>query len=381
TLKSKNDWEQNINVLRTFASRRPHYLHQHISEYFNLDGTDYIEVEVAPPGSGKIKVNTILIDEYPWSGDYFIDVPIQLTALPGAGYRFAGWSGLSSKDSTNQQVSIRLPDVYLLRANFEKSEELFSVIINEINYNSSNDFDPEDWIELYNSGSSSIDMSNWIFRDNEKSHKFTFPPNTIIPADGYLVLCRDLSAFRKFFPSVKNAIGDFNFGLASDQEIVCLFDRSGNAIDSVAFTNLPPWPLQPNGAGSTLSLKAPYLDNAMAQNWGPSIGYGTPGAANKLSSDVDENQNNLPKEISLYQNYPNPFNAITKIPYAVSETAWVDVSIYNINGRMVATCESQTRTPGTYIVIFDASRFASGLYFYRLTVGSVKIIKKMMVLE
>ncbi len=203
TLKSKNDWEQNINVLQTFASRRPHYLNQHISEYFNLDGTDYIEVDVAPPGSGKIKVNSILIDEYPWSGDYFIDVPIQLTALPGAGYRFTCWSGLLSEDSVNQQVSIRLPDVYSIRANFEKSEESFSAIFNEINYNASNDFDPEDWVELYHSGSSSIDMSNWIFRDNEKSHKFTFPQNTIIPADGYLVLCRDLSAFRKFFPSVK----------------------------------------------------------------------------------------------------------------------------------------------------------------------------------
>jgi len=382
TLRSKSAWNQNINVLRTFASRRSLYMYRQICDYFKLEGSDFIELDISLPGSGKIKINSILIDNYPWSGDYFLGVPIQLSALPNSGYRFTHWSGLLSSDSLDQQISVFLPDVQFVMAHFEKNNVISeNVIFNEINYNSSTTFDPKDWVELYNPFSSPIDVSKWTFQDSDNSHKFTIPNNTVIPADDYLVLCRDLSAFHKFFPSVKNTIGDFDFGLNRNQDIVRLFDNMGNIIDSVSFSSLAPWPPQPDGTGPTLSLREPHLDNSIAQNWGISIGHGSPGSQNELASYANIEQTALPSVISLGQNYPNPFNGGTTISYAIPRTALVNLCIFNINGRKVATLENQTRSRGNYIVTFDASNLSSGLYFYRLTVGSEIFIKRMIVLK
>ncbi|MBN1481115.1 CotH kinase family protein [candidate division KSB1 bacterium] len=381
SLRSKNEWEQQIDVLRTFSSRRSTFIYRQICDYFSLQGWDYLELDISSPGSGKIKLNSILIDVYPWSGDYFFDIPVQLTALPNAGYRFSHWRGLSSGDSPSQQINVVVPDVSYVMAHFEKANNNQNMILfNEINYNSLVEFDVDDWIELYNPHSSAIDVSNWLFLDSDDTHKFIIPKSTIIPADGYLVLCRNISAFQDMFPAVKNCLGDFDFGLNS-QDIVRLFDDVGNNIDSVAFGNSAPWPAQPDGHGPTLSLRAPHLDNSLPQNWTASLGYGTPGFSNTLASDSAVRPSAMPVVLSLAQNYPNPFNAITTFSFTIPQTGQVNLCIYDIRGRKLMTLVNKTMFPGNYSVKYDASAIASGLYFYRLTVGSEMKTKRMTVLK
>jgi len=87
--------------------------------------------------------------------------------------------------------------------------------------------------------------------------------------------------------------------------------------------------------------------------------------------DVQTNIHNywidkLPMAFALYQNYPNPFNPVTAIEYQLPKFSHVDLSIYNLLGQKVATLVNKKQMAGSYNVEWDASGFASGVYFYRL---------------
>ena len=77
---------------------------------------------------------------------------------------------------------------------------------------------------------------------------------------------------------------------------------------------------------------------------------------------------NLPMAYTLYQNYPNPFNPTTTIQFDLPEASIVTLKVYNILGQEVATLLSrQQLSDGTQTVQFNAARYASGVYFYRLS--------------
>jgi hypothetical protein len=92
-------------------------------------------------------------------------------------------------------------------------------------------------------------------------------------------------------------------------------------------------------------------------------------------------QNALPKEYSLAQNYPNPFNPSTMINYSMPKTGLVTIKVYNILGKEIATLVNEQKTAGNYSVKFTASRYASGVYFYRMQAGSFIETKKLILLK
>jgi hypothetical protein len=75
----------------------------------------------------------------------------------------------------------------------------------------------------------------------------------------------------------------------------------------------------------------------------------------------------VPKTYALYQNYPNPFNPSTIINYQLPMNSQVTLKVYDVLGREVATLVDGQQNAGVYKVSFDGSRFASGVYFYRIT--------------
>ncbi len=74
-----------------------------------------------------------------------------------------------------------------------------------------------------------------------------------------------------------------------------------------------------------------------------------------------------PNSFELYQNYPNPFNPSTKIKYHLSKNGYVTLIIYDLLGRRIETLVEGYKSVGDYNVIFNASKYSSGIYFYRLT--------------
>jgi hypothetical protein len=84
-----------------------------------------------------------------------------------------------------------------------------------------------------------------------------------------------------------------------------------------------------------------------------------------------------PLEFSLEQNYPNPFNPSTIITYAVSNTQFVTLKVYDILGNEIVSLVNEEKPAGVYSVTFNALNIASGIYFYRLQAGDFSITKKM----
>ncbi|MEW6746153.1 MAG: CotH kinase family protein [Planctomycetota bacterium] len=156
------------------------------------------------------------------------------------------------------------------------------VVINEINYNSAADFDPEDWIELHNAGDQVVDISGWRLCDEDDAHVFTFGAGTtLIPGD-YLVVCADLAAFQEHFPGVP-AVGNLGYGLGAGGDKVRLFDASDQLLDIVAYDDEWPWPDEPDGNGPTLELVHPTLDNSLPSSWlGSTAAHGTPDGQNSV---------------------------------------------------------------------------------------------------
>ncbi len=86
-------------------------------------------------------------------------------------------------------------------------------------------------------------------------------------------------------------------------------------------------------------------------------------------------------KFSLQNNCPNPFNQSTVITYSIPIRAAVQLTIYDTQGRQVATLVNNVQESGTYSVTFNARFLSSGVYLYRLNSGSEVIIKKMMFLK
>lgn len=76
--------------------------------------------------------------------------------------------------------------------------------------------------------------------------------------------------------------------------------------------------------------------------------------------------NGVPNSFELSQNYPNPFNPSTVISYQLSVASHVTLKIYDVLGREMAILVNQKQNTGCYSVTFDASKFASGVYFCRI---------------
>jgi len=122
----------------------------------------------------------------------------------------------------------------------------------------------------------------------------------------------------------------------------------------------------------------------------------------EIPTDVSED-NFILNSFGLEQNYPNPFNPSTTIKYSIPSSSVmlnsiqhlnneipapgqndninVKLSVYDILGREVVTIVNKNKKAGNYQVSFDGSKHPSGVYYYRLIVGSLLQTKKMILLK
>jgi hypothetical protein len=89
----------------------------------------------------------------------------------------------------------------------------------------------------------------------------------------------------------------------------------------------------------------------------------------------------LPAQYKLYPAFPNPFNPITTIQYDLSKAGRVEIVVFDIHGRQIERVLNEIQTAGTYKVQWDATRYASGLYFYRLRTGKFSQTRKVLLIK
>jgi photosystem II stability/assembly factor-like uncharacterized protein len=99
------------------------------------------------------------------------------------------------------------------------------------------------------------------------------------------------------------------------------------------------------------------------------------------TTSVSDRDAMAPTQIDLFQNYPNPFNPTTHLEFWISEIGFVQLRVFDLLGREVATLVNEKLNPGTHTATFDGSGRGSGLYVYRLEVNGHTVSRKMLLLK
>jgi hypothetical protein len=320
--------------MRNFATNRVVNVQSHINQQFIRAGVFDLTLSVEPSAAGSIKLNTIEVSGKMWKGKYFENVPVSLTANVFNGYKFHHWE-VNGVTMLNKTIEINLKKSTTVKAIYEDVvDDGNSVVINEINYNPTIENDAGDWVEIFNWGRVDLDISGWIFKDDDNTHQFVVPQNTILKSNEYLVLCRSSENFTLIHPNVSNKLGNFDFGLGSTGDAVRLYDKPGNLVDSVLFGSELPWPVEPNGKGPTLELRQYSHDNTKAESWKSSLeNLGTPGRKNSITTGSDLLAGGSSEK--QLQIYPNPFTDETRLKIENNGFEPMKVQIYSIDGRLV----------------------------------------------
>jgi len=109
-----------------------------------------------------------------------------------------------------------------------------------------------------------------------------------------------------------------------------------------------------------------------------------------LITSIEDSKINIPNHFELEQNYPNPFNPSTTISYSISSAGtssgfFVQLKVYDVLGKEVATLVNEEKSAGSYQIKFNAKSLSSGIYFYRLSAKSITTkffqTKKMLLLK
>ena len=102
-------WEQEIDKMKRFGNERSAYVFNHIADQFQLGGVHTVNIDNLQ--NGTVTLNSLLIEETPWSGSYFDGVPITLTANPNEGYVFSHWAvvaGVDSLEEINNVTTVKI---------------------------------------------------------------------------------------------------------------------------------------------------------------------------------------------------------------------------------------------------------------------------------
>ena len=360
-------WQQNVQKVKNFITQRDLVMPEGLNDCYNLTGPYEITMSVEPAGTGGIKFNSLELSDgdFPFTGVYHGGMEMKMKAIESnLGYTFDHWELNNHTVSPGDDilnVTLSLTQGDEITAVFSPTgNPSVNIVINEINYKSTDDFDPGDWVELYNKGDEDVDVSNWVFKDSDDAHQFIIPDGTIMPGNSYLVLAKSKSDLEDLFPDAAPVLGDLSFGLSGAGELIRLFNDAEVIIDELIYGDDSPWPSEPDGDGPTLELTNPEFDNALASSWHasylPDAPHGTPTA---LNSTDDVGINDIVYNQLSLKIYPNPMRdgayieieGNTSIPNGI-------LRIYNLQGKVIRSEQlNATRTfirkdnlsPGIYI--------------------------------
>ncbi len=231
------------------------------------------------------------------------------------------------------------------------------IVLNEF-YSRGTDADP-DWVEIYNSSASEVDLTGYKIYDSSgqsgSKPKKEIPAGTKIAAKGFFVIQTE----NKTNPHASD------FGLSSTADEVWLENNSGAIIDNYAF--------------GTMTENQSISRVPDGGNWKLANTI-TKGKTNGVATSVKLDKN-VPTEYSLFQNYPNPFNPSTKISYSLPFSGNVELKVYDVLGKEIISLINQYQNAGVYTVDFSGFNIPSGIYFYRLQSVSFVQTRKMMLVK
>ena len=439
-IESKTRWHFNVERMRDFARNRPGYVREHLMAFFDLESTFKVQVDVSAIHKGRVRVNHVTIDEqtpgtagrespWPWTGTYFMGIPVDLEARPYRGYRFSHWEEFDVKTrkvtrihSWRQRIQVAAGTTIAgttvgLRAVFVPDGES-PPLIPEPHSLADGAYHFRTWSPEAEPGTWPENMAFQYMVDAD--------PGLRSPAAGFTSGAYNLQSRTRI-----NGLGDDGFAFLNtsnpDGNPGYPGQRLGAAVlalDSRGIKNIRvSWTggtVQPNSRVYHLRLQyridgeGEYRD--VPDQWGDPVEYQRnneaghsrrfedirlpPAVENKpyvelrwkyyftgeqvttesgaraqlrvgniaVAGDPQlVHEGEMITEPQIRQNYPNPFNNTTNIRLYLPEETPVSVSLFDVNGRLVQRVREHMRlSAGYHTIRVDAGGLAGGMYIYRV---------------
>ena len=212
------------------------------------------------------------------------------------------------------------------------------VVINEVHFNGVDNTVRNEFIELYNTGASSVSLTGWRI---SSAVDYTFPSGTSIAAGGYLLISESPSTILAKFS--KTALGPWVGSLNSDGEKVELRDSTNAVIDSVDYSVGFPWPVSAGGDGASMEKINPLLDGSLGASW-RSAGIPADNATTDIASPGAVN-------LKFATNAPPTIRQVQHTPQQPKSTDAIVITakVTDPDGVGSVTLSYQVVAPGNYI--------------------------------
>jgi hypothetical protein len=252
--------------------------------------------------------------------------------------------GPDSPANLDEARNVDMSDFGVFAENWGR--EVGPVVINELHCDPDVKTDLAEFVELLNVTDEALHLSGWYFSDGIS---FTFAPDTLVPAKGFVVVAQDAERFEAKFGFAP--AGEFARRLANEGETVCLRDAHGGKVDEVTYRLGFPWPIVGGPPGKSMQLINPAMDNSLGGCWRAELP--TPAWANDC---LTANAAPLLRQVRHTPRQPASGQPM-EITVKVTDDGGVEGVILSYQvvepGNYIALTDSQYRTNWTQVPMYD----------------------------
>lgn len=350
-IPTSTKWNTITSGLLNFASQRGDKTRRHFMNYFLLQDTVKITLDVNDALMGKVKINSLYLDQwlirknsivYPWTGVYFNGNPVTVDAIAYPGYKFSHWNLTTdtiAHFTKNVTSDTLMTAHFIIDTAFKPKHYLY---INEVlasnNSNIKDEyFENDDWVELFNPNNFSVDVSGF-YLSNDANNKTKYQikntnKQTIIPPHGFILIWPDNDTIQG------NLHSNFKLNDGLDSLYLTLPDGI-QTVDSLFFQNQTTdksYGRQHDGDPAWIIFNVP-----------------TPNATNRIEE--------IP-EPDYFLVYPNP---TTDVLYFTQTTS---VSVYDMLGKKLIRLDNVKK--------IDVTGLSIGMYLLKTDNGhTIKFTKR-----
>ena len=356
-----NGWENRVNYFKTFASQRPAIVKGFLESYFTLANQVQLTVDLNDDNRGSVELNTLALESFPWTGDYYSSVPVTAIAKAKKGYHFVMWTGAAS--SFSDTVSF-YPANNTLRAVFaENIDYTDQLVINEVFFENIDDTISNDWVEIYNARDLPIDVSGFILKDDNDNHRFVFPENTIVQANSYLVVAENPDRFKTYYDTTAVVHGGLDFGFGNPEDCVRLYDYSEMLIDSIHYYY--------NNIESDSTFSYQRFETNGVEEWIAVEGMGSPFKKNEKT--IPDNALQFEIAQNSYKVFPNPVRNTLTVNYTLANSSKVEMRLIDRSGKIVAQLEKAEKQKGSHQLVWNETHhLLQGMYILEIETNQGK---------
>jgi hypothetical protein len=105
-LSTYNEWVAEVDKIKEFTDNRIPYLTNHFKNYFGINDTHTLTMEINNREAGSIELNSLTLTNSSWQGEYFDNIPVSIEAVAKEGYVFSHWEGIPGESSTALTLSM-----------------------------------------------------------------------------------------------------------------------------------------------------------------------------------------------------------------------------------------------------------------------------------